>query len=109
VSGLIAILWYGGRLVLLGEMRPDKLFLFLTAMLWLADPVKALIGVNNSLQEGIAAAERICALLDMPGAPVRAAGRTARFTRELRFEQVCIGYAAGRPVLKQVNLAVHPG
>jgi len=109
VVGLLAIVWYGGRLVLQNEMRLDKLFLFVTAMIWLADPIKALIGVNNSLQEGIAAAERICALLDMPAEAPRHVGRRATFGHDLRFEDVTFGYDTDRPVLRDVNLVVRPG
>src|SRR5262249_17532860 len=109
VTGIIAILWTGGTLVLRGELRADQLFLFATAMLTLADPIKALIGVNTALQEGIAAGERVFALLDLPTEPPRARGREARFERELRFEHVTFGYDPERPVLRDVDLVVRPG
>jgi ATP-binding cassette, subfamily B, bacterial MsbA len=109
VGGMVAILWYGGSLVLRGELRADKLFLFLTAMIWLTEPIKALIGVNNAVQEGIAAGERVFALIDQPAEPPRDAGATATFTRELRFEAVAFGYDPERLVLRDVNLVVRPG
>ncbi len=109
ILGMVAILWFGGRLVLNGELRPDRFFLFLTAMIWLAEPVRALIGVNNTLQEGLAAAERVFALLDTPTEPARDVGRTARFEDELRFEHVTFGYDPNAAVLRQVDLAVKPG
>jgi subfamily B ATP-binding cassette protein MsbA len=85
------------------------LFLFLTAMIWLADPIKALIGVNAAMQEGIAAGQRVFALLDLPLEAPRSHGRTARFERELRFESVSFGYDASRPVLRDLDLVVRPG
>ncbi|HZL85719.1 MAG TPA: ABC transporter ATP-binding protein [Candidatus Krumholzibacteria bacterium] len=109
VLGLVAILWFGGRLVLMGELPPDRLFLFLTAMIWLAEPVKALIGVHNTMQEGMAAAERVFALLDLPTEPPRHLGCTAAFERELRFDGVSFAYEAGRPVLQDVDVVVRPG
>ena len=109
VLGLVAILGYGGTLVLRNELPADRLFLFLTAMIWLADPIKALIGVNNSLQEGIAAGQRVFALLDRPAEPPRHAGQAATFARELRFENVGFGYQSDRPVLRDVDLVVRPG
>ncbi len=109
ILGVVAILWFGGKLVLTGELPADRLFLFLTAMIWLADPVKALIGVHNTMQEGLAAAERVFALLDLPLEPQRQRGHTARFENELRFEKVAFAYAAGRPVLQDVDLVVRPG
>lgn len=109
VVGIAAILWFGGRLVLSGELPPDRFFLFLTAVVWLADPVRALIGVNNTLQEGLAAAERVFTLLDLRAEPPRDAGRVARFESELRFENVSFGYEGTTPVLRDVNLRVQPG
>jgi subfamily B ATP-binding cassette protein MsbA len=109
IAGLVGILWFGGALVLRGEMRADKLFLFLTAMLWLAEPIKALIALNSALQEGIAAGERVFAVLDQAAEPERRRGRGATFERELRFERVGFGYVAGRPVLRDIDLVVQPG
>lgn len=109
VLGLIAILGFGGRLVLQGELRPDRLFLFLTAMIWLADPIKALIGVNNALQEGLAAAERVFAVLDLQREPERSRGLEAQFRQSLRFDNVSFGYTPDRPVLRDVDLTVVPG
>jgi subfamily B ATP-binding cassette protein MsbA len=109
VVGLVAVLGYGGGLVLRGALRADQLFLFLTAMLWLAEPIKALIGLNNTLQEGLAAGERVFALLDLPAEAPLERGAPARFERELRFEKVSFGYAPDRPVLRDVDLVVHPG
>jgi len=109
VLALVAILWFGGRLVLTGELAADRLFLFLTAMLWLAEPVKALIGVHNTMQEGLAAAERVYQLFDLPLEPPRHRGRAARFETELRFEKVSFAYEPGRLVLQEVDLVVRPG
>lgn len=109
ILGVVAILWFGGRLVLSGELQPDRFFLFLTAMVWLADPVRALIGVNNTLQEGLAAAERVFALLDVPTEPARDRGAEAHFDEELRFDDVSFGYEPGAPVLQHVDLVVRPG
>lgn len=109
IGGIVAILGYGGALVLRGELRADRLFLFLTAMIWLAEPIKALIAVNTAVQEGIGAGERVFALLDQPAEPPRAVGRPATFARELRFDGVTFGYAPDRPVLRDVSLVVHPG
>jgi subfamily B ATP-binding cassette protein MsbA len=109
VAGIVGILWFGGSLVLRGELRADKLFLFLTAMLWLAEPIKALIAVNSAMQEGIAAGERVFAVLDQRAEPERTRGRAATFERELRFERVGFAYEAGRPVLREIDLVVRPG
>ncbi len=107
--GIVAILWFGGRLVLAGELPTDRLFLFLTAMLWLSEPIKSLIGLNPALQEGIAAGTRVFALLDVASEPRRDIGRKAQFSHELRFEGMGFGYDPARPVLHELDLVVRPG
>ena len=109
VSAITAILWFGGRYVLQGDLTVDRLFLFLTAMIWLSEPVKALIGVNNSLQEGLAAGERVFALMSLPSEPVRSTGGTAQFLHEIHYDHVSFAYDQDRPVLDAVDVRVQPG
>ncbi|UCE01966.1 MAG: ABC transporter ATP-binding protein [Candidatus Latescibacterota bacterium] len=109
IVGVVAILWFGGRLVIQGQLPLDRMFLFITAMIWLAEPVKALIGVHNSMQEGLAAADRVLALLDMPTEPPRHVGRPARFEKALQFDGVGFAYDLTRPVLRDVDVSVRPG
>jgi subfamily B ATP-binding cassette protein MsbA len=109
IVGVVAILWFGGRLVIQGQLPLDRMFLFVTAMIWLAEPVKALIGVHNSMQEGLAAADRVFALLDMPTEPPRHVGRAARFEKVLQFDGVGFAYDLTRPVLRDVDVSVRPG
>jgi len=59
-----AIIWYGGFKVMDGKMTTGDFFSFLTALMLLYQPVKKLSTVNNVVQEALAAAERIFALLD---------------------------------------------
>lgn len=59
-----AIIWYGGFKVMGGKMTTGEFFSFLTALMLLYQPVKKLSTVNNAIQEALAAAERIFALLD---------------------------------------------
>ncbi|MDH3974494.1 MAG: lipid A export permease/ATP-binding protein MsbA [Deltaproteobacteria bacterium] len=59
-----AVIWYGGFKVMEGKMTTGEFFSFLTALMFLYQPVKKLSSVNNVIQEALAAAERIFALLD---------------------------------------------
>jgi subfamily B ATP-binding cassette protein MsbA len=109
VGAITAILWFGGRFVLEGQLPVDRLFLFLTAMIWLSEPVKALIGVNNSMQEGLAAADRVFALMELPCEPDRSRGRVAAFRDEIHVEHVGFRYDTGRDVLSDIDVRVRPG
>ncbi|HTX18128.1 MAG TPA: ABC transporter transmembrane domain-containing protein, partial [Bacteroidota bacterium] len=61
----VAIIWYGGRQVLLtGEMKAAEFLGFLLAIFQVMPPVKELSNVTNRLQEFAAAGERIFEILD---------------------------------------------
>ncbi|MDH3198728.1 MAG: ABC transporter ATP-binding protein/permease, partial [Candidatus Krumholzibacteria bacterium] len=105
----VVILWYGGLLVVEGAVPPENLVMFVGAMLFVITPVKALSRLNNLIQQSLAAAQRVFALLDVPGEPLDAPGRQAAFTREIRFDAVSFAYVSGEPVLRDVSFGVAPG
>jgi subfamily B ATP-binding cassette protein MsbA len=108
---VVVILWYGGNLVLTGAISPENLMLFVGAMIWVVTPVKNISKLNNSLQEGLAAAGRVFDLLDVPEEPLATTADRPRATFEesIRFESVCFEYMPGRPVLRDISLSVSPG
>jgi len=105
------VIFYGGHQVLSGARTPGAFFSFVTALLLAYQPLKNLAGLNASLQEGLAAAQRIFHVLDIepdiqdkPGArPLAVAGG------EIRFDAVQFSYASGAEALKGVSLAVPAG
>ncbi len=62
--GVAAVIWYGGMKVISGQSTPGTFFSFMVAVLMLYDPVKKLSKLNNTLQEGLAAADRVYDVLD---------------------------------------------
>lgn len=84
---------------------------FIYAALTAYQPLKSLSNLNTALQEGLAAAERIFALLDTqpkivqkPGAqPLRISGG------EIRIEDVTFRYSEDKTALRNVSLVVPPG
>jgi subfamily B ATP-binding cassette protein MsbA len=65
VVGVAAIVWYGGSLVISGEMTPGAFFSFLTAMFMAYTPIRRLSGSNNVIQQALAAAERVFSVIDL--------------------------------------------
>lgn len=63
--GVSAIVFYGGYQVINGSSTPGTFFSFVTALLMLYEPIKRINEVNLTIQEGVAAADRIFSLLDM--------------------------------------------
>ncbi|MCP4722885.1 MAG: ABC transporter permease, partial [Desulfobacteraceae bacterium] len=62
--GIAFIIWFGGMRVINGTSTPGTFFSFLTAVMMLYDPVKKLSKLNNTVQEGVAAASRIFDILE---------------------------------------------
>jgi len=62
--GIAVIVFYGGYQVINQSSTPGTFFSFLAALLMLYEPVKRLTNVNNTIQQGLAGAERVLSVLD---------------------------------------------
>jgi len=115
----VAIIWYGGRQVLLtGEMKAAEFLGFLFAIFQVMPPVKELSNVTNRLQEFAAAGKRIFEILDtkpaivnhpdaMPLSPLR---------KSIEFKNVSFVYSSNEPngtgnrdILSGITLRVKKG
>jgi subfamily B ATP-binding cassette protein MsbA len=63
---IATVIWYGGFQVLNGETTSGAFTAFIASFLMAYKPVRAITNVNGSLQEGLAAASRLFAVLDQP-------------------------------------------
>ena len=110
-TAIAVVILYGGHQVISGARTPGALFSFITALLLAYQPLKSMANLNASLQEGLAAAQRIFEVLDvepairdLPGArPLRISGG------EIRFEDVRFGYVPGTPVIGGLSLTIPAG
>jgi ATP-binding cassette, subfamily B, bacterial MsbA len=108
--GIAFIVFYGGRSVIRGEATPGTFFSFLAALLMLYEPVKRLSGINNTVQQGLAAAVRIFEVLDtvpeirdQPKAQV-----LTRVSQAIEYRDVSFKYEDDW-VLKNINLHIKVG
>ncbi len=93
-----------------GMISPGAFVSFIGAMLLLMPPIKRLTSVNASLQRGIAAAESIFGLLDLPLEQDQGTERIERAKGWVRYRDVCFAYDADEaPVLQEVSFVVEPG
>jgi ATP-binding cassette subfamily B protein len=111
--GAVAIvLWYGGRLVVDGEMSVGDLTSFILYTLIVAFSFGALGELWNDFMRASGAAERVFSLMDRaPQIPVSEGERLERLEGSVRFEEVSFAYPT-RPdveVLQGVELSVEPG
>ena len=110
-AAVAVVIAYGGYQVINDARTPGAFFSFITALLLAYQPLKSLANLNASLQEGLAAAQRIFALLDieptirdLPDArPLRISGG------EIRFDDVRFGYQPPAVALDGIALTVPAG
>lgn len=60
------VIWYGGLQVMEGTITTGAFFSFIAAFLMAYKPVRSMAGMNNTMQEGLAAASRLFAVIDTP-------------------------------------------
>ncbi len=108
--GAVIVLAFGSYSVLSGAMQIGDLVAFLMLTAFLYDPISRLHQLNQLVQAGRAAGERVFEILDEPiepgwidnYTPVRVAG-------DIRYENVSFSYAEGLAALRNISLHAHPG
>ena len=108
--GIAFVIWYGGKEVIDGKTTPGTFMSFLACVLLLYDPVKKLSHLNNSIQQGLAAADRVFDIVEAPSDiqdPVTPRP-IASAAHDVQFENVVFSYG-DQDVLKGINLKVDPG
>jgi subfamily B ATP-binding cassette protein MsbA len=112
VVGVVAILWYGGRQVLLAKtISSDWFLIFLAASLSTMQPLRNISRANTRLQTGLAAAGRVFDTLDAEPAVKSApdAEPIHGFDEAIRYEDVAFSYETGLDVLHGVDLSIRRG
>ena len=111
---IVAVMLYGGHQVMQGGKTPGAFFSFITALLLAYEPLKRIANLNAQLQEGLAAADRLFALLDTapaivdrPGAKALAISGGAIALRDVSFSYGTGGNAV--PALDRLDLTVPAG
>jgi subfamily B ATP-binding cassette protein MsbA len=109
--GVAAVIWYGGHQVISGKTTPGAFFSFFAAMMMAYRPLKAVSGMNSSVQMGLAAASRLYALLDEK--PKIFDKPNAIDLKEVKgdveFENVQFSYDENKITLDNVNFKVKAG
>jgi len=108
--GAVIVLAFGSYSVLSGAMQLGDLVAFLMLTAFLYDPISRLHQLNQLVQAGRAAGERVFEILDEPTEPGWVDNYTpVRVAGDIRYENVNFGYAEGLPALKNILLHAHPG
>jgi ABC-type branched-subunit amino acid transport system ATPase component len=112
--GMVVILAVGGLQVLHGAMELSVLVAFLLLARYLYEPVGRLHSLNQLLQSGRAASERVFSILDAPleegwRNPLPASETPVKILGDVRYENVGFQYLTGSPVLHEINFHAKPG
>ncbi|HSJ31941.1 MAG TPA: ABC transporter ATP-binding protein, partial [Longimicrobiales bacterium] len=109
--GTVLLLWFGGRMVVEGQLTAGAFIAFIAISLKLYQPVKWLTKFPSMVQPGLSAADRIFEFLDTPIEMVDSPGarRFESVSDAIRFEDVSFSYTADAPVLANVSLTARRG
>ncbi len=110
---LVALLWYGGNQVYANAgLSAEDFIRYLVFLFTTFQPLKEISGLNNNIQTGLAAAERIFNLMESrpevyekPGAR-----ELTDFRESIVYDHVYFRYNENEPfVLKDINLKINKG
>ena len=109
--GMAAVLLIGVGHVRAGTLTPGELWMVLSYVGQLYEPLKMMSRKAAGLQGYLASAERAFGLLDeQPDVPERAHVRPVTRARgAIEFRGVSFAYGPDRPVLQDVSFAIEPG
>jgi ABC-type multidrug transport system fused ATPase/permease subunit len=109
-AATVAVIAYGGWLIVHGESTLGVLVAFLAYITRFFQPIRTLTQFYNQLQAATAAAEKVFELLDEPVTITQAAQSVSlvRVRGELEFRDVSFSYGR-EPVLHDVSFHADPG
>ena len=109
--GTALVLWFGGRMVLRGDLDAASLVVFIFYLGKMYKPMQEVSKMTDSYSKAAVGYERIREVLethrevvDLPGARPAPA-----FKGQIGFERVGFAYEPDRPVLRDVDIRIEPG
>lgn len=91
------------------HITPGAFLAVIAAMLQLIKPMKTLTNLNATIQRGLAGAESVFNLLDMPLESDAGQQLHTRAKGDLSFQSVCFAYREGADVLHGIDLNIKAG
>ena len=105
------IIFYGGSQVIVGATTPGTFASFIAALLMAYPAMKNLANLNANLQEGLAAAQRVFALIDTSPTiqDKKGARKLENIQGNVKFENVSFSYENNRLALSDITLDIPAG
>jgi subfamily B ATP-binding cassette protein MsbA len=112
VAGVIILLYAGTQIIEgRGAMDAGDFLTFVLALFSMIKPVKSLSQVHIKLQEGVAASERIFAVIDTPVriADTPTARAISKFADRISYDSVSFSYNGTDPILREISFNINRG
>ena len=113
IFSLSVVFWFGGQNVLNGTLTPGELISFIGYIAFMVQPIRSIMNQMTSIQTGIASAERISEMFEIPveNSAVTNIEKNMpdKILGEIKFEHVSFHYEDGQEVLKDINLEIRAG
>ena len=106
--GVAVVILVGGQQVINDEMTVGAFFSFMTALFMLYTPIKNISRLYNSLQDGIAAGERIFEYLELKSAIQDGTQKLDRPITSVRLENVTVAFGETK-ALRELSLEAKSG
>ncbi len=115
-TAIAIVLWFGGALILSGDSAIDAptFILYMVIFYSIINPAKDLSKATYTIQKGMAAMQRIDAIL-MADNPIKSPADAVHTSRTearhvgVEFRDVCFSYTPDRLVLDHISLDIKPG
>ena len=108
---IAVVIWYGGSQVIGGKSEPGAFFALFTALLLAYRPIRSIANLNTALQEGLAAAQRVFAVLDQRSDIVEKKNARSLLVNGggIKFNAVKFSYLDEIPALGDITIEVSAG
>lgn len=107
---LAAILYMAGREAIKGRMNAGQFVSLITAMMAMLPSLKRISNVQSAIQRGVAAAQRVFSILDLPDETDTGTRTLTRARGEIEFRDVSFRYPGHDvPALRGISFVSRPG
>ena len=108
--GVAAVVWFGINMAQQGVLTAGEWFLFIQGMGMIWFPLTSISSFWSQFQLGLAAGERVFALLDAEALVKQKADEQVHALQgEIEFASMDFQYTEGEPVLRDFSLRIHSG
>lgn len=109
--GMVLVLWFGVERTMNGTLSLGTLVAFASYITAFYQPVTDLIQINNTIQQALAAAERIFQFLDERPDVIEKPGAIdlVDVKGHVVYDHLSFSYEAGKPVLQDIIVDARPG